>query len=54
MDIAQRKIQEHVIFINISILKTITKELIISVFFFFFNKNVHNINDNLQLLVLST
>jgi len=35
MEIVQRKMQKHVIFINISILKTITKELIISVFYFF-------------------
>jgi len=53
MEIAQRKIQEHVIFINISILKTIMKELIISMCFFFFDNNVRNKNDNLQLLVLS-
>lgn len=54
MGISQRIMQEHVIFINISILKTITKELIIPMCFFFFCNNVHNINDNLQLLVLST
>lgn len=48
------RIVKHIIQdIKISILKTIKKELIISMCFFFFENNMHHRNNIMQPLILS-